>query len=653
MNRDPIVLINEFLQREEPHLRKNAVVALGAITSSERTDRLVHLALNDAEPQIRECAEKELVNVWRGGETRLLDIYEESRNDRPKRKLLYALLGRLRSKGADVPRRRAGVRAALSLFSVAYPTRGWKFYFRPLLPALGGVVVSSILFAVVLGAVALVNQLSSGLHEDLVFNIVFAAAVAVVGAVVASARTTAYALHYSSRLAFLIEVLFPSLIVTAAYTIGVLLYKLATGNGHLSGIVLGGVLIFATVAASRAFTMVAAGTAKSRIGNFFAAAVTGTIGAILVCTGIAALYTHDSASMAWSWILPACGGLSAAFASIDSRVPTTDRSRARLILSRSLMVLGAIAALDFLVAIFLLRPQARIEKKTQTPPAMIIASPEGVSRFPVKALPFRAQINVRESSVLYAEWGQAVRGTLVGPGDKLIFATSFSQRELLAPGTYRFELTRFASSELSPDEALDTTLKVLAVPFRGGRPLRSEEKIEKLSEPLFLSVGFNQPGLNTTTSGVSSIEKTRAQARISAGRKYAQEGRITEAFTEFREARRKDPNLAIPAEAWYDLCWNAAIRNHAAEVVNDACESAVALAPGNAQYLEARGVAKALTGRAGDAVDDFVPPTSFGTDKHKEMRPGWIESLRAGKNPFTPEVLRLLVEETMKAKPTV
>jgi hypothetical protein len=57
-------------------------------------------------------------------------------------------------------------------------------------------------------------------------------------------------------------------------------------------------------------------------------------------------------------------------------------------------------------------------------------------------------------------------------------------------------------------------------------------------------------------------------------------------------------------------------------------------------------VARVLTGNIGGAIEDFQAfISSTNNDKRKAQRQGWIESLRAGKNPFTPEVLKELKRE--------
>ena len=80
----------------------------------------------------------------------------------------------------------------------------------------------------------------------------------------------------------------------------------------------------------------------------------------------------------------------------------------------------------------------------------------------------------------------------------------------------------------------------------------------------------------------------------------------------------------------------------------DACEKAVAKAPEEAYILDSRGLARALTGDTAGAISDFQAFVDWtDNDKWKAERQKWIDELRAGKNPFTEEVLKGLLEESL------
>ena len=74
-----------------------------------------------------------------------------------------------------------------------------------------------------------------------------------------------------------------------------------------------------------------------------------------------------------------------------------------------------------------------------------------------------------------------------------------------------------------------------------------------------------------------------------------------------------------------------------------ACEQAVALAPDNGDIRDSRGLARALTGDVAGAIADFQTYVAWTSDEQlRAQRQGWIEALRRGENPFTPEVLEAL-----------
>jgi len=78
----------------------------------------------------------------------------------------------------------------------------------------------------------------------------------------------------------------------------------------------------------------------------------------------------------------------------------------------------------------------------------------------------------------------------------------------------------------------------------------------------------------------------------------------------------------------------------------DACEKAVAKEPEHGGILDSRGLARALTGDTAGAISDFQAYVDWTkNDEWKAKRQQWIDELRAGKNPFTEEVLEGLLEE--------
>jgi tetratricopeptide (TPR) repeat protein len=130
------------------------------------------------------------------------------------------------------------------------------------------------------------------------------------------------------------------------------------------------------------------------------------------------------------------------------------------------------------------------------------------------------------------------------------------------------------------------------------------------------------------------------------------DGKVDEARANFEKAQQLDPK-AIDARSWNNLCWNGSL-NQKAELVQDACEQAVSLAGEDkvAIYRDSRGVNRALLGDLAGAIEDFeayVAYLAYYKDnpaliEDMAQREGWIEALKAGRNPLDEETLKLLRE---------
>jgi tetratricopeptide (TPR) repeat protein len=133
-----------------------------------------------------------------------------------------------------------------------------------------------------------------------------------------------------------------------------------------------------------------------------------------------------------------------------------------------------------------------------------------------------------------------------------------------------------------------------------------------------------------------------AESLMARGVRQVRLGMVKEALSDYAEAQRTDPTLKVSADAWNDLCWNGGIRGYASEV-SAACEKAVAAAPATWQIRDSRGLVRGITGNFKGAIDDFLPLIGSTTDPNaKAERQRWVDVLRAGHNPFTPEELRSL-----------
>jgi WD40 repeat protein len=133
-------------------------------------------------------------------------------------------------------------------------------------------------------------------------------------------------------------------------------------------------------------------------------------------------------------------------------------------------------------------------------------------------------------------------------------------------------------------------------------------------------------------------------ARLAAeGKKRADEGKYGEAIAIYNKVYAIDPKHVI-ATTWNSLCWDASRFGFAARVVDGACERAVTLSNGFPKFVDSRGLARALTGREPDAIRDFEVFINE-KDSHPDLRDErieWVAELKAGRNPFTPAVLRTM-----------
>ena len=102
----------------------------------------------------------------------------------------------------------------------------------------------------------------------------------------------------------------------------------------------------------------------------------------------------------------------------------------------------------------------------------------------------------------------------------------------------------------------------------------------------------------------------------------------------------KDPRVHVPAANWLILCWGGGRYDRAVDT-SEACEKAVDLDPENPDSRDSRGIVRALLGDIEGAVEDFefFIPRTMDPDRARQ-RQGWVEELKTGANPFTPEILQ-------------
>jgi hypothetical protein len=142
-----------------------------------------------------------------------------------------------------------------------------------------------------------------------------------------------------------------------------------------------------------------------------------------------------------------------------------------------------------------------------------------------------------------------------------------------------------------------------------------------------------------------SVRANEADARALMGNRAEAEQFFREAIHAASETR--DP------EASNIVCWFGSVHRFAT-LVMPACEKAVASAPDimtKSMYQDSRGLARALTGNAAGAIEDFTTALeSIKANKllgvfdaaYLQRRENWIAALKEGRNPFDDELLRSL-----------
>jgi tetratricopeptide (TPR) repeat protein len=108
-------------------------------------------------------------------------------------------------------------------------------------------------------------------------------------------------------------------------------------------------------------------------------------------------------------------------------------------------------------------------------------------------------------------------------------------------------------------------------------------------------------------------------------------------------------NLNIEIQYFNDACWHGSLWGNAAQAL-PLCEQAVAMDPLATYVHDSRGLARALTGNYQGAIEDFQffvdeGPRQGQGQQYISKRQQWVVDLKAGKNPFTPELLEMLKHE--------
>ncbi|MGI8503599.1 MAG: hypothetical protein ACR2LR_21080, partial [Hassallia sp.] len=151
--------------------------------------------------------------------------------------------------------------------------------------------------------------------------------------------------------------------------------------------------------------------------------------------------------------------------------------------------------------------------------------------------------------------------------------------------------------------------------------------------------------INPDIEGVQNNPEKVAQdfyiaALIEEAEEQLKQDEYSKALAVYKKIENLNPTKENLAKSWDSLCWQGSLQGYVKNVVNDACEKAVKLAPNNASIRDSRGLARALTGNFQGAIEDFqIFIESTNDPEEKKKRESWVKDLQAGNNPFTPEVL--------------
>jgi len=137
-----------------------------------------------------------------------------------------------------------------------------------------------------------------------------------------------------------------------------------------------------------------------------------------------------------------------------------------------------------------------------------------------------------------------------------------------------------------------------------------------------------------------------SKRKILEGKELARKRETDKALQAYAEAEKLNPSLAIDGAFWNKIAWNVTLGGNAAKGL-EAGEKAVRLtAEGDhllAGYRDTRGLARALTGDTQGAIEDFEAfIASDVSQTRRGQRQEWVNALRKGQQPFTPQLLETL-----------
>jgi WD40 repeat protein len=172
-------------------------------------------------------------------------------------------------------------------------------------------------------------------------------------------------------------------------------------------------------------------------------------------------------------------------------------------------------------------------------------------------------------------------------------------------------------------------------------PNRVKTALDKVKTELIKVIGIKDPDAETF-----SIVSAAIVEQIS---KEATFENIKKALDLTEQAKQMQVQISIDdANILNSLCWFGSLQGYTKQVLQH-CESAVKLAPDIGWIRDARGLARALMGDFEGAILDFRyfvdNPGNYDGSEVIVQRKQWIEQLKKGINPFTPEVLKSIKDQ--------
>jgi hypothetical protein len=645
LSQDVLALVQNSLRESRSHVRRNAIVALGAIANQEADRALAERGINEL---VRIAVASEEASVQRWAVEEILGLPEHVRDrvagrvypalERPEeRARAYSLLGLLQNRRTRIELRRlpwrTRARIAREAAPLLDPARSGAYRFDLAVPAVLGTVVG---VAMLVGFLAGVPGFEAGnVDGSLIVVLLLSLAAAPILAVLASRWMNPIGLQPDRPLAVSTEVLgavrgawLPAfLLIVILVTL-----RLPGQTVEWAAVAVAWVLIAVQPAAVRLGTLVGAGLRLPVAGRFVGSfvdrllpAATGSAaGAVFLTLAVVVPYllagwqpTQGMTLPAGLWLalLPGCLGLGWAFARLDARSPA---------LRRPLLGAGAIPATLLLLTLVAIPAAILLGPGSPTIAAVddraIRAQADTTIAWSVDAVPFVRTIELRpgpgrrvgvyaaapHSDVypedLVVEIFEAHTGSLLGSADDPPEAQT-----VLGTGTFGVRVLKFSqyvSAAGGPVLAPSIVLPLLVSRLLPGR-----------SQVLVAGSGDDGNELRALEPFQLVVELSADTARMLGRRQVADviemvrlgiDGPevVDSAIVAVQAAERRWPGVVLPAQ-YSRLCLHSvSLHPERARDVSFACDAALAADGSNPSYRLGRGIVEGLIGDADRAIQD-------------------------------------------------